>query len=217
MHARDGATHFYVVGRHCDEVRTMAGGFFVQPGLLTTKLVEGRRHPFARALLHEDASLTSIVDGTLGLANDALHAACITGASVVGIEGSPVIASLLEEGLPRMAREGEAWSEAASRISLVHGRTVDVLRAMDSDSVDVVMLDPMMSKPKKSAPGFAGLREFAVHDRADGEVLHEAARVARRRVLLKLGKGAPMPPDAPYAFERAELGAHVIYFVHDLV
>jgi hypothetical protein len=79
------------------------------------------------------------------------------------------------------------------------------------------MLDPMMSKPKKSAPGFSVLRDFAVADRADGEVLHEAARVARRRVLLNLGKGAPLPPDAPNAFERAEIGAHVMYYVHACV
>ena len=41
-------------------------------------------------------------------------------------------------------------------------------------------------------------------------------RVASRRVVLKLGKGAPLPADAPFAFERKELGAHVVYWIHDV-
>ncbi len=195
-----------------DEVRD-AGGHrcFVQEGLLTSKLTDGRAHPFLRAVLGADEGVDSVMDGTLGLANDALHIATVLECSVRGIEGSPMLHALLEEGLPRLAVTG--WPGAA-RISLEHALALDVLRACADDSVDVVSLDPMMSRPKKSAPSFSLLRDFALHERASRELLHEAARVARRRVVLKLGRRAPLPADAPYAFEHFEPGARVTYWVH---
>jgi len=200
--------HIYVVGRYHEEIRGRAGAScFVQEGMLTIKLKEGERHPFIRALGPE---CKSMVDGTLGLANDALHAATMKKCTVLGIEGSVVIHSLLEEGLPRLSRT----YESASLISLRFGSTLDVLRGLPTASMDVVVLDPMMSRPRKSAPSFLLLREFAVHERVSPEVLIEAERVARHRVVLKIGKGAPLPADAPYAFEDHELGAHVVYWVH---
>jgi hypothetical protein len=200
------ATHLYVVGREHEQVRTRDGACFVQEGLLATKLHEGVRHPFMRAL----GPATSVVDCTLGLANDALHAAIVLGCEVLGVEGSPIIHALLEEGLPRLAKS----YPPAQRIRLHHGDAVSVLRGLADQSHDVVVLDPMMSRPKKSAPSFAVLRDFAVPERASAELLREAGRVARARVVLKLGKGAPLPVDSPLAFRHHEQGAHVTYWVH---
>jgi hypothetical protein len=72
----------------------------------------------------------------------------------------------------------------------------------------------MMSQAKKAAPSFELLRRFAHGERASRALLLEASRVARRRVVLKLGKGAPLPADAPFAFTSI-LGAHVVYFGFD--
>lgn len=203
-----GATHLYVVGRDHEEVRAPEGACFVQEGLLATKLDEGSRHPFVRAI----GQCTSLVDCTLGLANDALHAAVSLRCSVLGVEGSPVIHALLEEGLPRL------WaSHAAGRqIHLHHGDAVDVLRGLGDRSHDVVFLDPMMSRPRKSAPSFAVLRTFAVNESASAELLRQAARVARSRVVVKLGKGDPLPADSPLAFSHQVRGVHVTYWVHTL-
>jgi 16S rRNA (guanine1516-N2)-methyltransferase len=203
-----GATHLYVVGRDHEEVRAPEGACFVQEGLLATKLNEGARHPFVRAL----GPCTSIVDCTLGLANDALHAAVSLRCSGLGVEGSPVIHALLEEGLPRL------WaSHAAGRqIHLHHGDALHVLRGLGDRSHDVVFLDPMMTRPRKCAPSFAVLRTFAVPQGPSAELLQQAARVARARVVVKLGKGDPMPADSPLAFSHHERGVHVIYWVHTL-
>lgn len=210
--AATGAAYLYVVQRAHDEVRDAAGNTcFVQEGMLATKLTDGRAHPFMRAILGGDARVQSVIDGTLGLANDALHIATVLECSVRGIEGSPLLHALLEEGLPRLARTG--WPHA-SRISVEHALALDALRACPDHSVDVVSLDPMMSRPRKSAPSFSLLRDFAVNERASSELLHEAARVARRRVVLKLGRGAPLPAESPYAFEHFEPGARVTYWVH---
>ncbi len=208
MFAATGATHLYVVGRDHEEVRAREGACFVQEGLLSTKLHEGSHHPFVRAL----GPCASIVDCTIGLANDALHAAVALNCSVLGVEGSPVIHALLEEGLRRLS----ASYAAGQRIHLLHGDALAVLRGLGDRSHDVVVLDPMMSRPGKSAPSFAVLRAFAVPERASTELLREAARVARDRVVLKLGKGAPVHADSPLAFTHHEQGSHVTYWVHKL-
>lgn len=207
MFQATGATHLYVVGREHEEVRAREGACFVQEGLLATKLHEGARHPFIRAL----GACASLVDCTLGLANDALHAAVTLNCSVLGVEGSPIIHALLEEGLPRLA----ASYAPGGQIRLLHGRATEVLRGLGDGSRDVVFLDPMMSRPRKSAPSFTLLRDFAVPEGASAELLREAGRVARARVVLKLGNGAPLPIDSPLPFTHHERGAQVTYWVHN--
>jgi len=200
------ATHLYVVGREHEEIRAPHGACFVQEGLLATKLYEGTAHPFIRAL----GPCQSLVDCTLGLANDALHAVVALGCNVLGLEGSPIIHALLEEGVPRLLA-----SHAPTRlIHLRHGHALDVLRGLADRSHDVVSLDPMMSQPGKSAPSFAVLRDFAVPERASADLLREAGRVARTRVVLKLAKGDHLPADSPLTFAHHEQGAHVTYWVH---
>lgn len=203
-----GALHLYVVAREHDELRDAGGhACFVQEGLLASKLTTGRAHPFLRAI----GEANSVVDATLGLANDALHVATVLGCTVRGMEGSALLHALQEEGLLRLSR---SWP-AASLISSEHALAQDALAAMATGSVDVVSLDPMMSRPKKSTPSFSLLRDFAVMERASPLLLQQAARVARHRVVLKLGKGAPLPPGCPLAFSRCEQGTEVSYWVHD--
>jgi 16S rRNA (guanine1516-N2)-methyltransferase len=132
------------------------------------------------------------------------------GCAVVGVEGSPVIHALLEEGLPRLAGS----YPAARQIELRRGDALHVLRGLGDRSHDVVFLDPMMLHPGKSAPSFEVLRAFAVPETASPELLREAARVARARVVLKLGKGAPLPVDSPLGFTHHEQGTHLTYWVH---
>ena len=217
MVAQTGCDLFYMVGREREELRRIDGArCFVQPGLVPSKLVEGTRHPFIRALRGDDDVIASVFDCTLGLANDALHAAVALNAHIHGAEASPVLAALLEEGLVRMANEGRAWSGGAARIRMSRGGAVDVLGTLEAGSVDVVMLDPMMKIPRKAAPPFQLLRAFAFSALASGALLTEAARVARRRVVLKLDGGAPLPLDAPWPPTRSLVGAHVTYHVYEV-
>ncbi len=221
MSADCGADCFYVVRATHEELRAVDGrAAHVQPGLMPTKLGEGLRHPLIRALRGvvddgdraEDVGV--VFDGTLGLANDAVHVAAVTGARVDGCEASAVLHALLEEGLPRIARSAEPWAAAATRVTARLGDSAAALAALPDDAVDAVLLDPMMSRRKRSAPSFDLLRAFAVPDRASPRLLQEARRVARRRVVLKLGKGAPLPVNRSIEFPRAVPGNHVVYWVH---
>jgi hypothetical protein len=74
----------------------------------------------------------------------------------------------------------------------------------------------MMGRPGKSAPSFEVLRTFAIPEQASAALLREAGRVARARVVLKLGKGAPLPVDSPLAFTHHEQGAHLTYWVCEI-
>ncbi len=219
----DGVDVFYIVRRMHEELR-IAGGesALVQPGMMPTKLQQGEHHPFIRAVRGGAAGrrddVEIVFDATLGLAHDAVHLAAVTGAEVVGCEQSAVLFSLLEEGLPRIARgtpRTAAWAQAAARVTPHLGHSAEVLASMKDDAVDVVVLDPMMSLTRRSAPSFSLLRAFALRDRASPQLLRQALRVARRRVVFKLGKGAPLPVNRSIEFARHTTGAHVVYWVHE--
>ena len=145
-----------------------------------------------------------MVDGTLGLAGDALHIAEVLGCRVTGIEGSPPIFSLLEEGLPRLARE----LEAAGRIALRLGEAGEVLGTLDT--ADAVFLAPMYERPRAAPPGFELLRRVAVHDPFSERILAAALAVAPW-VVLKVDRGAPDPG----GFGTRVRGKSVDYLVMD--
>jgi hypothetical protein len=197
-----GADLLYVVARAHDEVRDRGGAAcFVQQGLLASKLTQGRAHPFIRAL----GDVETLFDCTLGLGSDAIHAHAVLRCRIVGCEASLVLCALLEDGFARLGVDAQVKNAHA----------LETLRACGDDSFDVVTLDPMMTRPKRSAPSFEILRRLALHERASPELLIEARRVARKRVVLKLGKGQPLPPGAPIPFARCEPGAHVSYWVSE--
>ena len=220
----DGCDALYVVGRgHDSLLLPEAHPTFVQPGLLVIKVGEGRRHPLIRAVCGNDTDddlPESVLDLTTGLAGDALHVAeILTGTRVSACEGSVVLHALLEEGLPRLARD-KTWGQAAARITLIP-RALDHLehlRSLATGSVDVVMLDPMMRRPLKSQPSFQGLRRFAVAEPPSTEVIDEARRVARRRVVYKHARDQRAPIDLEaLGFGVGERGAHITYRVLDVV
>jgi len=208
---------FYVVRRTLEQLRHKDGrSAHVQPGMMPTKLQQGEAHPFIRAVRGQAGEdVATIFDATLGLGNDAVHLAAVTGARVRGVEASAVLFALLEEGLPRIAHGHDSWAGAAGRVDADWGDSEAVLAATADDAFDVVVIDPMMSRPRKNAPSFDLVRDFAKMDRASPRLLLQARRVARRRVVLKLGKGAPLPVDHSIAFPEHLLGAHVAYWIHE--
>jgi len=151
--------------------------------MLRARLQSGCEHPLIRAI----GPAAHVVDGTLGLAGDALHIAAALCCDVTGIEGSPVIYSLLEEGLPRLGRH----LEAANRISIHHGEASERLGQLPP--ADAVFLAPMYTHPRAAAPGFELLRRVALHNPFTEALLAAAHRIAPR-VVLKVDRNAPPVP-----------------------
>jgi len=177
----------YVVGRHRDQLADGEQTLFVHAGLLAARLGSGSSHPLIRAVTG-GSSVRRVVDGTLGLAIDALHLAEATGAEVIAAERAPAIRSLCEEGLQRLSTR---WP-AARQIRLWGGLAADVLAMLPTGYADAVFMAPMFEKAAAAAPGFDLLRGLAHHAPLDERTRAEALRVAGR-LVVKLSPADPVP------------------------
>ncbi len=152
-----------------------------------------------------------VLDCTLGFGADAIVAAFAVGENgrVVGLESSPVLAVLTRHGLADWAaaetkvtagptakeqaggRAKSAFVEALGRIEVVNADHLSFLRVQPPSSFDVVYFDPMFREPVKGAAGLALVRIFGRSTAIEAEVVAEARRVARRRVVMKERRGSP--------------------------
>lgn len=148
--------------------------------LRVLRAVKGEVDPLVR-----DASLSAgeaVLDATLGLGGDALVAAQATGARVVGVEQSALLAAFTLCALRRLPRHGAGPGRL---VEVVHADHRALLQRLPSRSFDVVLLDPMFDKAGESGPLFELVRQNADHAPLALETLEQARRVARRGVLVK--------------------------------
>lgn len=151
-----------------------------------------RSHIFRRAL---GSSGGMLVDATAGFGQDAVMALTL-GFSVTAIERSPVVHEVLQDAIARAgAGEDEILRPALQRLRLICGEARELLREL---SPDVVYLDPMFEKPKKSAkspkemqllqellsPAPSSVAAAAVAAE-EGELFAAAWEAARHRVVVK--------------------------------
>lgn len=182
----------YVVGRNRDELLCGEQRLAVHQGMLPIKSTLGRAHPFMRALAPQDRPPPSlVVDATLGLAGDALHMAGVLGCQVLGFELSPVVFSLVEEGLPRLVRGGV---EAAARVQCRHADALEALADLGPAAADVVFVNPMFDRPRKAAPGFHLLREVASVGALDPGWV-DLALAASPRIVFRVPRGQQPPAE----------------------
>jgi 16S rRNA (guanine1516-N2)-methyltransferase len=153
---------------------------------------QGEVDPLVRAAGLKAGEL--VLDATLGVAGDALVAAHATGAKVIGLEASPVLAAFVAAGLRRLL---VAARVAAERIEVRCGDHRAELHKMPDRSVDVVLFDPMFRTAGQAGALFDLVRELGDPAPLEPNTLREARRVARRGVLVK---------DAPPGRELTRLG-----------
>ena len=183
-----GAGIVYVVGHDKERLDDGERSLFVHEGLLKARLTDGLDQPLIRAVT-DGRRASRLVDGTLGLAVDALHLAAATGAEVLGIEAVPAIHALCESGLRRLVAAGLA---AAGRVEPRHGLHHEVLASLPDDHADAVFLAPMFDAPAAAAPGWDLLRPLACYAPVDEAVVTEALRVAPR-LAVKLAPRDRVP------------------------
>jgi 16S rRNA (guanine1516-N2)-methyltransferase len=150
----------------------------------------------------------SVLDCTLGLAQDARVAARLVGPGgrVVGLEVSLPLAMLASEGLRLEA--GDARS-AGIEVRRADARTT--LAGLAPGAFDVILFDPMFSRERKAQPSFALLRRLADPGRLEAETLAHARRVARRLVLVKAPRHGPELKALGLRPERASRSAPVVW------
>lgn len=149
------------------------------------RIERGEADPFlAITGLHEGMSL---LDCTMGMAADAWVAAFAAGEAgrVTGLEVNPYIHFIMSEGRRHYEEGGSRYKDALNRINMVQADYSDFLREAETDSYDVVYLDPMFTETVEESASMSGLRGFASYQDVPEEAIMHAKRVAKKRVVMK--------------------------------
>ncbi|MBA2875891.1 class I SAM-dependent methyltransferase [Thermaerobacillus caldiproteolyticus] len=179
-----------VVGKKRLEMYSADGAppFFFHPNsamFRVKRVLRGESEPFLEATKLQKGM--SFLDCTLGLAADSIVASVVVGESgnVTGVEGNRYIAYLVEQGLHQWDSGIAQMNEAMKRIRVVHADYRSFLSSLPDRSFDVVYFDPMFEHPIIESDGIQGIKSFAIYTELTEEVIREAKRVARQRVVLK--------------------------------
>lgn len=130
----------------------------------------------------------SILDCTLGLAGDALIFSAIVGKSgfVIGTEINKYIAYLCKCGLENYT---DINGESITNIKVINESYEKYLSKQSDNSFDVVYFDPMFKEPNKKSTSINSFRDFAEHKGLTREIILEALRVCKKRVVIKERRG----------------------------
>lgn len=129
----------------------------------------------------------SVLDCTLGLAGDAVVASYFAGDSgkIVGVETSPVVYLITEYGLKKFVCKNAILTAALRRIETINLDSYSYLCTLADHSFDIVYFDPMFRQPVYSSSHLKPLRYLADMRPLSHEMLVQACRVAKRRVVIK--------------------------------
>lgn len=167
--------------------------FFWHPSTSEFKIKainEGLNKPMVEAL---DLELgNSILDCTLGLATDSIVFSSIVGEKgrVVGTEINKYIACITKNGLKDYKEVSDETKILMERIEVVNSSYEDYMRALCDNSFDVVYFDPMFQTPNKKSEAINSFRSFAHNEGLTKEIISEALRVCKRRVVIKERTGS---------------------------
>lgn len=148
----------------------------------------GKNHIFTRALGQPDGN-TKIIDATAGFGQDAVQMLSL-GCEVIALERSKEVAAVLKDGIARALNE-ESIAPFFKKIRVVEADAREFLsRLADKDRPDVIYIDPMFDKPKKTAksPKNMQLLQELLGEPSvvDLEQLFDAAMAcAKERVVVK--------------------------------
>lgn len=148
-----------------------------------------RNHIFRRALGGCDDAI-HIIDATAGFGQDAAMMASL-GCRVTAIERSPAVAAVLRNGIERAKQEDETLRAKLGLIDVQETDSTEYLTGLKYENrPDVVYIDPMFDKPKKSAksPKEMQLLQELLPPPSLGEnerLLEVAMAVAKGRVVVK--------------------------------
>ncbi|WP_078546260.1 class I SAM-dependent methyltransferase [Litchfieldia alkalitelluris] len=130
---------------------------------------------------------SSMLDCTLGLGSDSIVASFVVGSGgrVVAIEGQKIISYIVNEGLRSWESGTSIIDDAMRRIKVVSTDNYGYLKEADDNSFDVVYFDPMFEHDLNESNGIHQLKHYGIKSGLSSEVINEAKRVARKRIVLK--------------------------------
>ncbi|MCW8826851.1 MAG: class I SAM-dependent methyltransferase [Gammaproteobacteria bacterium] len=153
----------------------------------------GRGQMIARAVGLKSGINPVVVDATAGWGRDAFLLTSL-GCTVTMIERSPIVGALLEDGLRRAQADPEIGQMVTERLKLISADALDWLASTELEP-DVIYIDPMF--PHRTKTALVKKESFYLQQllgpATDGdELLAASTRVAKKRVVVKRPKQAPL-------------------------
>ena len=188
-----GAQNILLVKKNSLSVVTGDGELFFHPNtahLRIKNLRAGDGDRLIDALKISDGS--TVLDCTLGLGSDAIVESFVVGSGgkVVALEINPLIAEIVRRGLKIFSDDSEHILTAMRRIEVVTADCLDYLRTCADNSFDAVYFDPMFRRPVKKSSGLNAIRPLADNRPLSIEIVREAVRVAKFRLVMKEHRGS---------------------------
>lgn len=134
----------------------------------------------------------SVVDATCGFGSDSIILSYGLGIPVLALEGFSPLAYITNYGFRHFVHECKEVTEALRRIQLGAVSYESYLQYATSNSVDVIYFDTMFEEPVLESSQFDPVRNLLIDRPLSEDVLEEAKRVARKRVIIKERKGAAL-------------------------
>ena len=144
----------------------------------------GRGQDLPKAVGMKAGLTPRITDVTAGLGRDAFLLASL-GSEVTLIERSDIMHSLLRDGMEEARQQGGIHAEIISRMTLIHGDSIELLPSLNPE---IVLVDPMHPPRNKSAlvkGEFREIREIVGVDNDQLTLIETALATASKRVVLK--------------------------------
>ena len=188
-----GVENILLVKKNSLSVINSAGEFFFHPNtahLRIKNLREGDGDRLVDALNISAGS--KILDCTLGLGSDAIVASFIAGSAgkIVALEKNQLVAEIVRHGLKNFSDDSPHILDAMRRIEVINVAAENFLPACAENSFDAVYFDPMFRRPVKKSSGINPLRPLAEKSPLTPEIVREACRVAKFRVVMKEHAGS---------------------------
>jgi 16S rRNA (guanine1516-N2)-methyltransferase len=148
----------------------------------------GRGQAIAKAVGLKKGNTPDVLDITAGLARDAYILAAL-GCKVTLVEQSPLLYTLIEDGIRRGITEHTSAEVLKNFISLIKADAVLYMKQMDKEArPDVIYIDPMYPDKKKSAlvkKDMQILQQLVGKDEHPERLLQTALAYAGKRVVVK--------------------------------
>lgn len=188
-----GAENILLVKKNSLSVITAEGELFFHPNTAHLRIKNLRGGEGDRLIDALNISAGSkVLDCTLGLGSDALVASFVVGlgGKIVAVEVNPLIAEIIRHGLKNFSDDSPHILDAMRRVEVVHADCKDFLKTCADNSFDAVYFDPMFRRPVKSSSGLNPIRPLADNRPLTQEIVREACRVAKFRVVMKEHSGS---------------------------
>ena len=79
--------------------------------------------------------------------------------------------------------------DRVENIKIINESYETYLKTQSDSSFDVVYFDPMFKEPNKKSTSINSFRDFAAHSTLTNEIIREAIRVCKKRVVIKERRG----------------------------